>query len=101
MNHRSLRFRLLVWHVALLTGVFVLFGACVYAGLKRYLEKNLLESLNRRANQISETLLAQIHVTGQAYVAREIEARYTPEVNDRFIRVTSAGGQALYVSGVP
>ncbi len=101
MNPRSLRFRLIVWHVALLTGVFVLFGACVYAGLKNYLEGNLTESLVRRGSQIAETLLAQINATGEAYVAREIEARYTPEINDRFIRVSYRDGRVLYVSGLP
>lgn len=100
MNTRSIRFRLAVWYGGLLIAVFVLVGGLMYAGLKHYLEHSLGESQNRRALQISETLLAQIASTGDKYVADEIGARFAPEINDRFVRV-SEGTNILYVSRNP
>src|SRR5260221_6390868 len=101
MNTRSIRFRLIVWHVGLLTGVFLLFGAAIYAGVKFYLERNLAESQLRRASQIAGSLLADIAKTGEEFVVDEVNARYAPEVNGRFIRITRGDGTVLYASGKP
>src|SRR5260221_7717098 len=101
MNTRSIRFRLIVWHVGLLTGVFLLFGAAIYAGVKFYLERNLAESQLRRASQIAGSLLADIAKTGEKFVVDEVNARYAPEVNGRFIRITRGDGTVLYASGKP
>src|SRR5947209_8058180 len=101
MNARSLRFQLIVWYAGLLTGVFLLFGALMFFGLKHFLEGNLEESQSRRARQIGETLLAKVNQTGEAYVVEAIKSRYAPELNDRFIRVTRSDGRVLYTSGVP
>jgi hypothetical protein len=38
---------------------------------------------------------------GEAYVGNEIETRYAPEANDRFIRVTKDDSTAIYISGEP
>lgn len=40
-------------------------------------------------------------MNGEAYVGREIETRYAPEANDRFIRVTNSDGAVVYISGEP
>src|SRR5579871_2944667 len=101
MNTRSIRFRLAVWYGGLLIAVFVLVGGLMYAGLKFYLDHSLAETQNRRAHQIAETLLAQVATTGDKYVADEINARFAPEINDRFVRVTEAGSKILYASGNP
>ncbi len=101
MNTRSIRFRLAVWYGGLLIAVFILVGGLMYAGLKLFLEHSLGETQNRRAHQITETLLAQISATGDKYVADEISARFAPEINDRFVRVTSGASNVLYASKNP
>lgn len=99
MGTRSLRFRLIIWYAGLLIWVFVLLGVAMSLGLDHYLERSLRESLDRRARQIGESLLAQIEQTGDAFVVAEINARYAPESYDRFIRVTRSSGKVLYASG--
>ena len=101
MNTRSIRFRLIAWYVGLLTAVFVLLGSVMVFRLKGYLENNLLDSQTRRAQQIAETLVANIGKTGEAYVSNEIKSLYAPELSGRFIRITRKDGSTLYVSGPP
>lgn len=100
-NSRSLRFRLTAWHAFVLTTVFALLGALLFARLKSYLETAVMETQVRRAMQIGETLIAAIPRTGEAAVAAEIESLYAPEQSDRFIRVSRWDGSLLYVSGPP
>lgn len=99
MNLRSLRFRLIVWYAGLLLGVFVLLGWALSFGLRHYLVRNLRELLERRAEQIAETLLAHPDPRGDAYVIEEINTRYAPETYGRFIRITRDDGSVLYASG--
>jgi heavy metal sensor kinase len=99
MNPRSLRFRLIIWYAGLVTSVFVLLGGVMYQVLRHYLERNLAETLTRRADQIAVSLLGQVEQTGEPYVADEIKIRYAPENYDRFIRLTRADGSVLYASG--
>ncbi|MDB6089815.1 MAG: Integral rane sensor signal transduction histidine kinase [Gammaproteobacteria bacterium] len=101
MNTRSLSFRLVTWYAGLLTIVFVLLGALTIIFLRHYLEANLLDIQARRAQQIADTLLTAASRTGDAVVAGEIEDLYSPEVNDRFIRITRADGHVVYASGKP
>jgi heavy metal sensor kinase len=101
MNTRSLRFRLVVWYAGVLTGVFVLLGGLMYAGLKMYLEKSLSGDQIRRARQIADTLLANVGKTGEAHVVTEINSWFAPETNDRFIRITRQDGTVLYQSRSP
>lgn len=101
MNLRSFSFRLVAWYTCLLTCLFVLLCALLYQGLRHFLENDLREAQARRAHQIADTLLAQIRVTGPAYVAQQAKAWYEPEISDRFIRITQAGGRVIYISGAP
>ncbi len=101
MNTRSIRFRLVAWYAGVLTAVFVLLGGLMYAGLKFYLEQSLGQAQVRRAQQIADTLLANIGKTGEAHVASEINSWFAPETNDRFIRITRADGSVLYLSSSP
>lgn len=101
MNTRSIRFRLIVWHAGLLTGLFLVFGLAIYLGVKFYLERNLGESQSRRARQIALTLVKDIRKTGEGYVIDEVNARYAPEINGRLIRITRGDGSVLYVSAKP
>ncbi len=101
MNPRSIRFRLTLWHAALLMLVFVLLGGLMFTRLRSYLEDNLRETQSRRARQIAETLLMNVGQAGEPFVAGEIKSLYAPESTDRFIRVTRRDGGVIYVSGPP
>ncbi len=99
MNTRSLRFRLTVWHGALLGALFLVFGVATYQLSRHYLQHSLAELLRRRTDQIAASLLANASQTGDAYIIKEINERYAPEKSDRYIRITRGDGSVLYVSG--
>ncbi len=101
MNTRSIRFRLVVWYAGLLIAVFILLGILMYGGLKSYLEESLAKVQVRRAQQIADTLLANIGKTGESHVINEINAWFAPETNDRFIRITRGNTGVLYLSQSP
>ncbi|MBS0377716.1 MAG: HAMP domain-containing protein [Proteobacteria bacterium] len=101
MNLRSLSVRLVAWYAGVLTLVFVLLGALTYLFLRHYLDANLIDNQARRARQIADTLIAQAQPPGEAQLGAEVERLYSPEANDRFIRITRAGGAVVYVSGPP
>jgi len=104
MNTRSLSFRLVTWYAGVLTIVFVTLGALTLIFLHHYLESAVLDTQARRARQIADTLLTQIDRSGEQVLAREVEDLYSPEANDRFIRITRAAGsenRIVYVSGEP
>ena len=99
MNTRSLRFRLIMWYAGLLTGVFLLYGAAMYQALRHYLKQSLVQSMQRRNQQITLSLLADVEKTGEAYIIDEIKARYAPENYDRFVRLSRGDGTVIYASG--
>src|SRR5262245_53729626 len=99
MNTGSIRFRLTVWYAGLLAGMLALFGASVYLGLSHYLGWTLKEALSQQAKQIGAAWLGEVGVSGESYVAEEINEHVSPKVNDRFIRITRADGSLMYLSG--
>ena len=101
MNTRSLSFRLVAWYAGVLTIVFVLLGGLTFLLLQHYLEVNLLDSQARRARQIAGTLVAHASAATEQALRNEVESLYSPEVTDRFIRITRADGQIVYASGAP
>jgi heavy metal sensor kinase len=101
MNPRSIRFRLIVWYAGVLLLVMLGFGAFTYANLQRFMTQVLRETVAHRAQQIGELLLSESANADDHYVGREIEARYAPEKNERFVRITRADGSVFYLSGVP
>src|SRR5262245_28683427 len=101
MNTRSIRFRLTVWYSGLLAGLLVLFGFSVYLGLSQYLGWTLKEALSQQANQIGESWLGDVGVSGESYVAEEINEHFSPKVNGRFVRITRADGGVMYLSDEP
>jgi heavy metal sensor kinase len=101
VNTRSLSVRLVAWYAGVLTLVFVLLGLLTFVSLRHYLEENLLDSQARRARQIADTLVAHARSDTEASLAAQVENLYSPEANDRFIRITRAGGTVVYVSGPP
>ena len=48
---------------------------------------------------MAQTLLRPM--ADERYIATEIETRYAPELNDRFIRITRADGSVVYSSRIP
>jgi heavy metal sensor kinase len=101
MNLRSISFRLVAWYAGLLTGIFLLLCAVLYFDLRHFLEKDLRETQARRARQIANTLLVHVKQTGEPFVARQTQDWYSPEINDRFIRITRGDGTLVYVSDAP
>lgn len=101
MNARSIRFRLTFWYAGLLAGLLVLFGASVYVGLGHFLKRTLAGSLAKEAQQIGETLIVNVSLSGEDYVIDEIKEHFSPEINGLFVRVTRADGSTLYESGLP
>ncbi len=101
MNTRSLRFQLIAWYAGLLTGCFALIGLATYLVLQTSLVGALKENQLRRARQICQLVLEEAPRDGEARVGEQIEARYAPGLNDRFVRVTRSDGSALYRSGPP
>jgi hypothetical protein len=97
-SSRSIRSQLISLYVALLTVVFLGFSAYIYWGFHAYLIHSLDQTLDRRAEQIATTILAELPARGRDYVAREIQARYAPELNERLMRITDAEGQVVYAS---
>jgi heavy metal sensor kinase len=101
MRTGSIRFRLTAWYAGLLTAVVLALTGILFLHLKSYLEGTLLETQQRRARQIADTLISQIAATGEGSIGGEIATYYVPEKSDRFIRVTSRDGTVIYVSGPP
>ena len=101
MNSRSLRFRLIVWYAVWLSVVFIAFGGIIYFASKQYLESTLTESLSRRVRQIAEVVRSATPKSGMNQLAKEIQTRFAPEANGRFVRITRAAGDELYRSGSP
>ncbi|HUI62795.1 MAG TPA: hypothetical protein VLX90_21370, partial [Steroidobacteraceae bacterium] len=101
MNTRSLSFRLVAWYAGLLTIAFVLLGGLTVVLLRHYLESALLDTQVRRARQIADTLMAAVARTGETAIPGEVEDLYSPEANDRFIRISRPDGTVLYASGRP
>ena len=101
MNFKSIRFRLISWYACFSLLVAVAFSAYTYDRLGFYLRDVLAAQLERRANQIADHILSRIPSQGEEYAAEEIEARYTPGKNDKFVRVTKEDGSLLYLSEAP
>jgi heavy metal sensor kinase len=101
MNIRSIRFRLTALYGGLLVILGLAFGAYCYWRLDHFLSLYLENLFTHRAERIADTLLANLERNGEAYVGNEIETRYAPEANDRFVRVTNGDGVVVYISGEP
>jgi heavy metal sensor kinase len=101
MNTRSIGFRLTLLYAGLLFVVGLAFGAYSYSSLSDYLSWDLGQLMSHRAKQIADRLVSKIEQNGDDFVRNEIEARYAPELNDRFVRITRDSGFVVYTSGLP
>ena len=98
MNSRSLSFRLVAWYAGLLTLVFLVLGAVMFAVVATDLQESMRNNQMRRAQQISDTLLEGISHSDESSLATSVEDLYAPEANDRFIRITRGDGAVLFES---
>ena len=101
MNTRSLKFRLVVWYAGLLLVCLTLLGIGSYLVLRSSLVGALKENQLRRARQIAQLLQDEIRHQQQPKVGEEVEARYAPGTNDRFVRITQRDGTLVYLSSPP
>jgi heavy metal sensor kinase len=101
MNTSSLRLRLLAWYAGLLLGSFAVLAGATYLALEGSLVSALRESLWRRGRQIAHLLSDEIQHHTEANVGEEIQVRYAPDLNDRFVRITQQDGVLRYLSRPP
>jgi len=101
VNWRSIHFRLIAWYAGVLLLVLLGFGAFTYTTLRFFSNQVLRETMMHRTQQIADLLASNAAAKDPTYVAGEIEKRYYPEANDRFVRVTRSDGTLLYLSGPP
>ena len=101
MNTRSLKFQLLAWYATLLMSGFVLLGVVTYLVLEGSLVGALKESQLRRARQIAQLLNQEIQRHNELGTGEEVEARYAPGLNGRFVRISRRDGTLLYLSAAP
>ena len=100
MNTRSIRFRLISGFAALVLLVMLGFGAFTYWSVRSYIVDVIAGSMKHRAQQIAQMLVPPM-AGDEHSIANEIETRYAPELNDRFIRITRTDGSVLYCSRIP
>ncbi len=102
MSSRSISFRLVLWYSLLLTGIFTALFALLYFNVGRFLQNDMSTSQLRHAQQISNSLLTNIRLTGEDKLAAKAKEFFEPESNDRFIRITrESDGKVIYTSGTP
>ncbi len=101
MNTRSIRFRLIGLYAGLLALVMLLFGAYMHARVDHFLRSTVQAALDHRAQQIAHDIVPEVPQRGEGYIGAEIEKRFAPAINDKFVRITRRGGEVLYLSGLP
>jgi heavy metal sensor kinase len=101
MNTRSLEFRLIGWYAGLLFGLFGILGVSTYWVLRTSLAGSLKENQLRRARQIGQLLREEIERRDEGGVGAQVQARYAPDLNDRFVRIARQDGGLVYLSPGP
>ncbi|HEY8966303.1 MAG TPA: hypothetical protein VIM58_07665, partial [Candidatus Methylacidiphilales bacterium] len=97
----SIRFRLIGWYSLLAFLAFAGFETYAYFEVKHFLHLAQLTTLDKRAERLGNTLLSQIGTLGEDSLRKEIHDRFTPEDDDRFVRILRPDGTVLYTSGQP
>jgi heavy metal sensor kinase len=100
MNTRSIQFRLILWYSGIVTVTLLAFGYYTYVSVRSQLYSGLEHTLDRRARQILANVLSPA-IEKPMDVAAQIRAVYSPEANNRFIRITNDNHAVIYVSGNP
>jgi heavy metal sensor kinase len=92
---------LIVWYATLLAGCFIVLGSAAYIALDIYLTRAQGAGLLRRGRQIEQLLAQQIRRNNLEGLGAEIETRYAPSVNERFVRVSTVDGNVIFHSATP
>lgn len=101
MNARSIHVRLTVWYTVLIILAALGFGVYTYLSLEHRLYEEIQTMLARRVVHLREDILPILTNTTPDTLGSKIEDIYSPEQNDRFIRISRDDGTILYVSGSP
>ncbi len=101
MNVRSIHVRLTIWYTALIVVASVGFGAYTYFSFEHRLYEEVQAMLARRVEHLREDVLPNISTDTPEILAQKIQEVYSPEENDRFIRISKTDGTVLYISGAP
>src|SRR5262249_51462246 len=99
MNPGSLRFRLTPWYAGVLAGILILFSIATYVGVSHFLKRNLHESVVKDSQEVGSIVRENANERDESAIGREVGEHFSPESNERAIRVVSAEGVSLYVSG--
>src|SRR5437016_4780858 len=86
------------WYAGLLVCSLVLFGAAVYLGLGRYLERTLRASLSEEARAVTEEIRERVTEKRLPTIVNYLNEKFAPQLDNRFIRVSRADGEILYMS---
>ena len=93
MNTRSLSFRLVTWYAGLLTLVFIFLGVLTLVFLRNTSKPTCWIPRRGAHGRLPTRSSHPSVVPARQAMARRVEELYSPEANDRFIRVTSNDGQ--------
>ncbi len=99
MNSGSIHFRLTVWYAGVLAGVLVLFSIAIYAGVDRFLKRNLHDSVAKDAQEVGSIVREYANERDESAIGREVGEHFSPENADRAIRVLDQNGRQVYLSG--
>ncbi len=75
--------------------------ADLYSSCATTWRRTCCDTQARRAQQIADTLVAHASRGDEAALRAQVENLYSPEANDRFIRITRADGTVVYALGRP
>jgi len=98
MNMRSAQFQLGSWCTGFLIVFLVVFGVALYVGLGSYLEKALRAGLSEEAQAVAKEVTEHDSQDGPSMLPRLLSERFAPQLNGRFIRITSQVGQVIFAS---
>lgn len=87
----SLRTRVTSWYVGLLTISLIVFGACIYLGVQRYLEASLQHSLASEARSVAETFVNEFEKKGSVWLIQELSESYPQARNAQMVRLSRVG----------
>jgi signal transduction histidine kinase len=99
MNSGSIRFRLTVWYAGVLAGILVLFSIVIYVGVSHFLRRSLHESVVKDAQEVGSIVRENANEADPSAIGREVGEHFSPESNDRAIRVLGPDGGQIYLSG--
>src|SRR5215470_5589867 len=99
MNPGSLRFRLTAWYAGVLAGILILFSIATYVGVNHFLKRNLHDSVVKDAQEVGSIVRENANERDESAVGREVGEHFSPENNERAIRVVNAKGTTIYSSG--